>query len=329
MTINDVAKIAGVSRATVSRFLNNSGYVGPEARREIQKAIDESGFVLNQEAKALRSGRSNLIGMILPSFGIDYLNEIEEIIQNRFEEEGYNLLITKNASGCHNLPQAFAMMGGRNVDGLFVMHGINGDDIAYEIGRFKRPVVSIGAFPVSPYCVIHSDYDAFKTMAEYAISKNRTRIGLISRYKTDETWYAQTSAVIETLQHYKIPVNPEWFIRMEDAGSKEEHGYKLTQQLLRQPSVPDVILCDTDKGAVGVWRCLQEHGLNTPGDIGIISFGNTDVAKYFTPSFTSLDIGGIEIARIAVELMLDLLRNKEIEQKENYVKPHIVARNSI
>lgn len=331
MTINDIAKVAGVSRATVSRYINNNGYLSAKARERIEQAIADNNFVLNQEARSLRSGKSNLIGIILPSLDIGYINRIEDIIQSRFEDEGYSILLARCITGPEQRARAFATMNGRNVDGLFVMAGTCPPDHREAIRIFKRPVVAICAVPTGSTTVIHSDYDAFQAMAEHAITRGHTKVALASRYMQEDIWQEKVSAVTDTLQKHNLAVVPEWFQSTTNCGLQrnlESQGYEMVSRLLQQSEIPNAILCDTDKCAAGALRCLREHHLETPKDVAIVSFGNTSVAEYCTPSLSSLDIDTTVVGNTAVALMLSLLRGETLEKTDYHITPFIVQRDS-
>ena len=188
MTLNiiDIAKLAGVSKSTVSRYLNN-GYVGAESREKIKKVIDETGFMPQSYAKSLRTGKTNLIGVIVPKISTETAPRVVQGITEVLSENNYDVLIANTNLSVEKEFEYLNIFKNNQVDGVIFM-GTKITPRHKEImNKLNVPIVVVAQYMDNYPCVYHDDFNAAKYMTEYLIGKGHKNIGFIGVYEEDRS----------------------------------------------------------------------------------------------------------------------------------------------
>ncbi|MHC8521227.1 LacI family DNA-binding transcriptional regulator [Rossellomorea sp. H39__3] len=184
-TIKEVAKMAEVSSATVSRFLNNSGYVGEEARKRILKVIEETGYVPSENAKSLRTKQTKVIGVILPKISTETSSRLVRGLDEVLAKEGYQILLANSGLSAEKEIEHLRLLKSRDVDGIILSATTNGANLKSEIQRLDIPVVVVGQEVDGTPNVIFDEYQAAKDMVKHLIDHGHERIGFIGVSEED------------------------------------------------------------------------------------------------------------------------------------------------
>ena len=314
MTLNiiDIAKLAGVSKSTVSRYLNN-GYVGAESREKIKKVIDETGFMPQSYAKSLRTGKTNLIGVIVPKISTETAPRVVQGI-TEVEKEFEYLNIFKN----------------NQVDGVIFM-GTKITPRHKEImNKLDVPIVVVAQYMDNYPCVYHDDFNAAKYMTEYLIGKGHKNIGFIGVYEEDRSvGLERENGYIAALKENDLEVDME---NLKLGDFSYESGYKLANELINKKNTPTAIFAVTDNLAIATIDCLKDNGLNVPEDVAVVSIGDTRISQVVSPKLTTIHYHYKTSGRKSAEIMIELLKSgiktsKTIKKniKLSYI---LIARNS-
>ncbi|GAB6170206.1 LacI family DNA-binding transcriptional regulator [Clostridium carnis] len=330
MNIIEIAKITGVSKSTVSRYLNN-GYVGEDARNRIKKVIEETGFIPQRHAISMRTKKTNLIGVILPKISTETAPRVVEGITEVMSMHGYDVLIANTNLLIEKEIEYLKLFKKNQVDGIIFMATKVTDNHIKFMNDVDVPIVvvsqSISGFP----CVYHDDYNASKEIVEYLISKNHKNIGFIGVYEEDKSVGVERKrGYIDKLKEHNIDIIKE---NIKIGDFSEKSGYDLTKELLKNKNIPTAIFAVTDNLAFGVIECLKDNMYSIPNDIAVVGIGDSRLSKVITPKLTTMHYSyktsGKEAAKIILNL-LDSDKNDLLNKKKNIkLVSRLVERDSV
>lgn len=305
MDINKIAELAGVSRATVSRFLNK-GYVSSANKEKIQKVIDETGYVPSLHAQTLRTKKTNLIGVILPKIASETISRIVEGISIKLNENGYNVLLGNTDNTIEKELEYLKIFKNNRVDGIIFIGTIITPAHKKIMKQIKVPIVMLGQKIEGYPCVYHDDYGATFQLVSYLIERGCKKIAYIGVTTEDKAaGLARKNAYLDVLEQAGLEVNSRL---IKEGKFSFESGYDNMKILLDEYEQDiDGVYCATDTIATGALYCLKERGIPVPQKIKIAGIGDSRISKLIEPSLTSVHYyyktSGIE----AASLMLDKL----------------------
>ena len=313
MNINKIAELAGVSRTTISRYLNN-GYVSEKNRKKIQKIIDETGYVPSSFAQTLRTKKTNLIGVILPKISSSTISRIVDGISTELKKDGYNVLLGNTDLDIEKEIDYLNIFKNNEVDGIIFLAKTISNRHLEIIENLKIPIVIIGQNIENYSCVYHDDYDAAYFVVDELIKSKCSQIGFIGVGEEDiAVGKERKQGYIDALKNNKINLNNE-YIRIGDFSS--ESGYESCKDLIYKNKNIDGIFCVTDNIAIGAMEYLKSQGIKIPEDVSIVSIGDSKVSKVVTPKLSTVHYyyktSGIEAAKIIINKMK--YDNKDIDK---------------
>jgi LacI family transcriptional regulator len=309
-TQNDVAKLAGVSRATVSYVLNNNHSISiPEATRQrILDAIQEIGYAPDRRAQSLRTGRTYTIASIIPDITNPYYPILERKIQDVVKQYGY-IHITYNTDGVAEEELRCLQSAEQNgVEGIF------GSFFHIE-PEGLRPVVEKGIavavlvaghreIPDFPLDMLYLDnVAAVRAAVTYLIARGHIRIGMIGGLDID-IGHKRVEGYLQALTNHGIPVDEE-LVRQGDF--TEESGYKQMKALLRMTLRPTAVFAANDLMALGAQFAIKEVGLSVPDDVALIGFDDIPASRLVSPALTTIRKSQDLIGRRAAEMIFERL----------------------
>lgn len=319
VTITDIAKMAGVSKSTVSRFLNN-GYVSEANRKKIQTAIDKTNYQVNFFAQALNADKSQLIGVIIPRFSSFTSNQTLKGIASSLEVAGYEMFITSsNLSVEKELKQIekFIAMG---VDGIISITTQITDDHVSLSQESKVPILFVGQTHPDVNCLAIDDHQVGKIAAEYLKSnqfKKALYIGVTEKDKA--VGYYRKKGFIDHFDESTVVLESDFSF---------DNAYNLGSEVLKYD--PEVIICTTDNMAIGMMRYFIEHHIDVPKDISVLSFGGYDVSSAIHPPLTTVAINYEGLGKQACSYLFNLIENPNYTQKSDlYEDFHLIERSSV
>ncbi len=258
MTINDIAVMAGVSKATVSRYLNN-GYVSEEKKKRISKAIEATGYVPSAQAQILRTKKSKIIGVILPKINSDAISRVVAGISDMLSEKGYQLLLANTRNNKNKELEYLSLFQHNNVDGIILIGTILTAEHKSLIRESCVPIVVIGQYIKECSSVYHDDYNASKDVTRVMIKNGRKHIGYIGVTLLDEAagrnrYMGYQDAFLAFRPGEQISLDENAMI-VADFSIKD--GYQKARELLAR--VPDIdgLFCATDSIAIGAMEYIK------------------------------------------------------------------------
>ncbi|ENH96655.1 LacI family transcriptional regulator [Gracilibacillus halophilus YIM-C55.5] len=327
-TINDIAKLAGVSRSTVSRYLNSNGYVSEDATQKITKAIEETGYLPSQSAKSLRTKKSGVIGVILPKISTETASRVITGVNKVLQSNHYQMLLTDTSLESEKEIEFIRLLQSRHVDGILLLGTNQEPALIQAIEEANVPIIVLGQEIAETISVTYPDYEATQTMIEYFIEQHYQRIGFIGVDPSDPAvGQIRKQAYEDTLKKHQLPMNENW-VQIGDFSI--ESGYQAMQTILERSTdeTPDAVFVVTDRMAVGAMQCMKEHQLQIPADIAIATTGASTLSQYIEPSLTTIDFLNEEAGEKATELLLEAINGKCPQKKlmHNY---RLLKRDSV
>ena len=308
MNVSEIAKLAGVSPATVSRYFNN-GYLSEEKRKAIQKVVEETGYRPSMQAQTLRTKKTKMIGVVVPKIASASIGKVVEGILSVLNTKGYQMLLAVAQNDPQKELEYLAAFNGRQVDGVILVATVFTPEHKRLLKKLSVPVVIIGQQLDGYCCVFHDDYHASYDLTKYILEKGRTRLGYISAIQKDR-------AVGE--ERYKGYLDAVCYMGREELAKRfvtasftVSSGYDKAKELLEQYKDLDAVICATDSMAAGVIQYLNECGIDVPGQILVAGQGDSDLARVTSPPFITVHYSYEKSGEIAVEMLMKCLDEKE------------------
>jgi LacI family transcriptional regulator len=301
--IRDVAARAGVSIATVSRAINHVPTVDPELAKRVREAAAELNYFPNTQARALVSGKSKLLGLIVSEITNPFFPELIQEFEQVAVERGYEILIASTNYDRKRMEQCARRMLERKVDGVAVMtFGI--EDFLFE--RFAEdqiPVVFIDAAPERPMSsALAVDYRVgINEGVQHLAGLGHRRIGFITGPLRLRSAATRKAAFLSSLRSAGIKAEPAWIVEGEHT---LESGRDAMVKILALPERPTAMMCSNDMTAIGVQHALFEAELRVPEDFSLIGFDDIHLAEYTIPPLTTVRMSCKDLALKAVNALV-------------------------
>lgn len=308
MSIQKIARLAGVSVATVSRVLNNSDTVKASNRERVLQAIKESNYQPNLLARQLRTARSQMILVMVSNIANPFCAEVVKGIEEQAERNGYRILLCHSGSDVERSKSGLTLLSGKIVDGIITMDAFSRlTELAALIG--DAPWVQCAEYADSGAvsCVGINDVDAAQSVVNHLVEAGRQRIALINHdlsYK-----YARLRE-----RGYKAAVYAnalEWQTTEYASELSSSAGKAAMENLLALETRPDAVFAVSDTLAAGAMRAIAQAGLRIPEDIAVVGFDGTELAEMVSPQLTTIEQPSRDIGRRAVDLLLSRIDNPD------------------
>ena len=306
-TLEDVARLAGVSLGSASRALSVPEQVKPSTLERVIRAVDQLGYVRNGPARALASRRTRTIAAIYPSLDNPIFAVSIQSLQRTLWDLGYQLLV---ASHDYRPEREFGLLRSfveRGVDAV-VLVGTDHDDAVFELlGQYHLPYVqtwSVDEANRRP-CVGFSYHDAAFKMAQAVLEHGHTEIAICpGQSYRNERVRARIAGTQAALQGAGLTLRPEWIIEQPFT---LEGGRQAVRQVLGGPSRPTVLICGNDLIAIGAMSECREQGVVVPGELSITGSDDIELASMVEPKLTTVHVPKVEIGSLAAHRIVSLI----------------------
>lgn len=327
LTINDIAKLAGVSKGAVSYVLNNKPGVSEEVRERVLRIIEEYGYKPNKLAQALAGKRTNFVALVIPDISDVFYAKIVKGVERTLTKNGYFLNLYSTHANPEKEQEVFDFLNTGFVEGVIIMAYHLEKNFIEEIIDLKIPFVFID-YPYEDnkiYSVaVDNEEGGFKA-TEYLISLGHRKIAFIHGSK--EAWDSEFRfrGYLKALEKYDIPFNEKLVSRGDFT---KEGGYKAVKELLSTSEKFTAIFCANDHMAFGAIRALKEEGLRVPEDVSVIGFDNIEASALSNPPLTTIMQPIYQLGEVSAKILLRLLSGENLETKRYLLKTQLIERKS-
>ncbi|WP_284140255.1 MULTISPECIES: LacI family DNA-binding transcriptional regulator [unclassified Virgibacillus] len=328
ITIKEIARLAKASSSTVSRVLNNSGYVGEETRKRILKVIEETGYIPSEHAKSLRTKQTKVIGVILPRLSTDTSSRMVNAINDALAKLGYQMILANTNLNPEKEIENLKLLRSRQVDGIILLATNINEALIEEINKLKIPLVAVGQDIPGVSVVINNDYQAGKDMTSLLIEKGHEHIGFIGVPETDRAvGVERKQGYLDALTDHRLQTKPEWMVT---ANFDFDSGYLAMKEMVEQAvELPTAIFAVTDTIAIGAMHYLHEQKIEVPNKIAIAGTGNSKVSRFITPALSTIEFANEKVGYEAAQLIIRHIRGQQKERKKIVMKYRLIERDSV
>ncbi|MEG1002292.1 MAG: LacI family DNA-binding transcriptional regulator [Clostridium sp.] len=320
VTIQDIANMVGVSKSTVSRYLNG-GYVSGDNVNKIKEAIEKTGFETNFFAKRLKAKKSKLIGIIMPRIDSFTAGKTLKGINNKLEEKGYQSIILTSELNKEKELSNIKKLYQQGVDGIVIMSFEISKEHVEIASKLPIPVVFSGQSSEYLNCIALDDFKIGEILGEYIREQGHKNIVFLGVDERDKA-----VGVLRKKGFYSAFNDEECNINFVKTTFSFNRAYEAGDEVLEHN--PTAVICATDNIALGLMRFLLERGIKIPNDISVAAFGGYDVSQITYPSLTTVKIDYSLFGEKTAEKILNLIDDKELEIDSN-IPLELMTRESV
>ena len=339
VTLKEIAKLAGVSTATVSYVLNDSAPVKDETKKRVMSIIKSTGYTSNSIARSLRVNKTKTIGIIVEDMTviqvpilIDGINELAEIngyktlLSNLRLLSKYKSIYDNEISVKEDVKVALNTLLGMQVDGIIYIGTY--DKHIVELPNCSKPVVYCNCFGKQPNSinVSYNNLEAAYRITRQLIGLGHNAIGLITGRMDTYPAIERLKGYKKALVEYNISLNHDYVVNGDWGYHK---GKEAAKKLFNLDNPPTAIFAMNDNMAIGTYEAALEYGIRIPEDISVFGFDNAETSKYIRPRMSTVDIPLKDIGMKSTEILLKQIHGEKITQAQLLLPCEIILRSSV
>lgn len=320
MDIRTVATHARVSIATVSRTINHIPTVDPAMAKRVWQAIEELNYFPNTQARALVSGKSHILGLIVSEITNPFFPELIQRFEECAVEQGYEILITSTNYDPKRMASCVRRMIERKVEGVAVMtFGIE-EPLLEQLAHRNISLVYVDSRPKQPAAMtLNVDYKhgIWQGVQHLAVLGHR-KIAFLRGPLNLHTAQLRHHAFVDSLKQIGIKPNPAWLI---EGDHTLEGGLRGMEHILQSNDMPTAVMCSNDMTAIGVMHAILGAGLRIPDDFSVVGFDDVHIAQFTFPPLTTIRMSCLDLARGVIALLRPALEAKASAAENNLTIP--------
>ncbi|MGE7763629.1 LacI family DNA-binding transcriptional regulator [Peribacillus sp. NPDC097895] len=328
VTLQQVAKHAGVSTSTASLIVRNNPRISEATRKKVLKSMHELGYVYDRIAANLRSQSSDTVGIIITDISNTFFSEFLIGVHDALDEVGYTVLLGTTFDSVAKQDHLLSTMLEHRVGGLILCPvSESSQDTIERLNEIDTPMVlAVRELPEVNSDYVGIDYpEGARIAVNHLIEKGHKRIALLGGIKESSTWIERMEGYSEALSRAGLEVDESLVI---DSAPTREGGLEAVLKVLEIPNPPTAIFCFSDLIAFGVMQGLRMKGINPGIDIDIVGFDNVPVAEIYHPPLTTISSFPRRIGKEAANLLYQQMEKIEREQQRIILNPELIIRES-
>ncbi len=323
MNLKDIARIAGVSTATVSRVINRSGPVSAKTARKVLRVIEESGYVPDTIAKSLRMGQTKTVGFVVPDISNPFFPEVLNGAEAVCADWGYTIILGNTNEDVACEAKVVRSLRQQRADGLLMI-------LVDESGGTLRQALA-GADADLPIVFIDRHIEGFlydsviidneagtSQATRYLLELGHTKIAIIHGPTTTTPGVGRLRGYEHAMQAAGLPVNPEYVLLGD---FRTESGYRLATRLMCMSDPPTAIIGGNNLMTMGIFRCLKDMDVPVPDQVSLIGFDDFQLAGYLSPPLTVVDRPMSDMGRLAADLLFSRIEKRDVGPVRRVVLP--------
>ncbi len=328
LTLEDIAHLSGVSRSTVSRVLNTDVNVKEETRKKVQAIINSYNFQPNLAARGLATGRTNVIGVVIPAsvsviFTDPYFPLLLQGVSAVCNTREYSVMLWL-AEPEYERRMISRILHNGLVDGVVIASIPINDPMIQSLIESKMPFVLVGRHPTVD--VNYLDVDNLKAgqkATKHLINLGYKRIATITGLQNQVSGYDRYQGYLNALQESGIPIKPELIV---EGNYTEDGGYAAMQKLIKYK--PDAVFAASDMMAFGAMQALKEANLKIPDDVALVGFDDLPASAKTVPPLTTIRQSVFQMGSKAAEFLINLIDNGTNSTHEVILGTELIVRES-
>lgn len=327
-TMNDVAKEAGVSVATVSRVINGSDGVSKKLETKVNDAMKKLHYHPSSLARSFKIQRTMLVGVLVPLIDHPFYSRLAMAIEQKLFQHDYRAIICNSEENESREHAYIEMLLRQRVDGFIINSAVMSTSYFHELEELKIPYVLIDRDLPEAECskVFGDNSQGGYIGMEHLIQLGHKRIGVIGAPAHIEGMVRRIRGTQDALEDYGIDTNPELLI----TGDTQlfDMGYQSGMKLMSLAEPPTAIFALTDVTAVGVMHAISELGLRIPEDISVLGYDNIPIASYMIPQLSTVEQPIIQMGEMAVELLFNHMNQPDHPIEKAVLETKLILRKT-
>ncbi|MHC5227723.1 LacI family DNA-binding transcriptional regulator [Enterococcus sp. LJL99] len=321
ITIRQIAQEAGVSKSTVSRYLNN-GYVSKKSEEKIKQIINKHNFIPNEFARNLKAEKSKFIGVVVPRFDSPSVMSVLDGIDKVARKNGYQLLIQNTELDIAREIESLFSLVQNKVAGIISFATEITEDLLQAVDKINCPIIIFGQSHPDVYSVNQNNFQAGQLLASRLISYGHQNVIYVGVPEVDVSiGIDRKKGVVETFEKHGISV------KTVEATFRINDNYHLGLELFDQPQAT-LYIAATDNMAMGLYKAAHEKGLQVGSDISIAGFGGYTFGEFVIPTLTTVDLHHYHAGEVAAIQLIKRINGESI-QKEHFIEVSFCSRESV
>ncbi|MCL4424992.1 MAG: LacI family transcriptional regulator [Firmicutes bacterium] len=327
VTIKDVARRAGVAISTVSRVINNSGYVAGETRERVLRAVDDLKFVPSHMARSLVSRETKSIGLIMPDITNPFFPAIARGVEDAAKALGYTVVLCNTDDDLATEESYVKTLREKFIDGIVFVNVTSGNQEINSLLRDGMPVIALDRSQevLEASAVLVDNVEGGYLATRYLLDRGHRLIAHISGPDYMSTSLDRRVGYRKALTEAGLEVAPG-FLRRGDF--RLEGGYREMKGLLSEGLRPTAVFAANDLMAIGAMQALEEVGLEVPTDVSVVGFDDITLASLVKPSLTTIRQPAYQMGQEAARLLVRRILRDE-PRTEIILRGELVERNSV
>mgnify|MGYP001040631423 CR=1 FL=1 len=309
MDIKEVGKLADVSKATVSRVLNNSPLVTKDPRKKVLDVIESVNYLPNYVARSLKIKETKTIGVIVPDIGNPFYFEVLRGIEKVLDKKGFNIMLCNSEYDEKKELRYISLLASKKVDGIIVAPSQEKSNGIKKLFTWNIPFVifDIPQKKLKTNSILVDHSQCSYTATKYLIENGHKNIVVIDAFRSPRTKSKFILGYSKALNEYNIPINPEF---IQEAVPDIVGGYNTIKKLITKKTSFTGVITICDLVAVGVYKTANKFNLKIPGDISVVGNDDIPLAKYLNPPLTTIRQPKYLLGYKSAKLLLSQIQNK-------------------
>ncbi|WP_318469790.1 substrate-binding domain-containing protein [Photobacterium leiognathi] len=329
-TMKDVAKLAGVSTSTVSHVINKTRFVSEEISERVNKAAKELNYYgPSALARSFKVNRTKTIGMLVTTSTNPFFGEVVKGVERSCYQQGYSLILCNTEGDHQRMHESINTLLQKRVDGLILMCAtLEGEhfDIFEHYADIPVVVMDWGPMQFTSDKIQDNSLRGGYMAAKYLIDAGHSEIGCITGPLDRIQAEMRYNGYLQAMDEAGFSVEPSWVV---EADFECEGGYNAFTQLHANGTLPSALVVANDMMAMGVINAANELGIQIPEQLSIIGYDDIHIAKFMSPSLTTIHQPKYRLGQAAVETLLTRLDEPETAPRIIELEPTLVERNSV
>jgi DNA-binding LacI/PurR family transcriptional regulator len=316
ITVKEVANIAGVSTATVSRVLNNNYPVSDDVKTRVLEAVKNLNYTPNGIARSLKSNRTNLIGVVVADISNSFFMNLGKGVEDVLEKEDYNLIFCSTNESAIKEQKILNVLIEKKVDALIISVCDSNFPMLETLMANDIKVVLIDRKLTSAHadCIVNDNFSGSFLLTDYLLKKGHTQIALLHGNLSTSTAQERLDGYKSALNKGNVPLQEKYLL---DGNYSRQRAYKEVEKLIQSGNLPTAIYCGNNVMAEGVIKALKDYKLDIPQDVSVVSFGMIDNQELIEPRITCLNQNPFLMGQKAGEIILrKISSNEDLMSKE-------------
>ncbi|MFD2033723.1 LacI family DNA-binding transcriptional regulator [Belliella marina] len=330
-TIHDIAEKLNITASTVSRALNDNPRISENTKKLVLKMAKQLNYQPNHIASALRSGKSKLIGVLVPTANRNFFSSVVRGIEDIANELDYKVIISQSYEDSEKEIQNIEALLNARVDGIIASIGKNTENFDHFQKVLDKGIPLVlfdritNQLDVSQ--VVIDDYQGAYDMTKHLIEEGCKRIAHFTSPKKINIYKERLRGYEDALKDFDIPFDPEL---IEESNMQLEDGRISMENLLKKGIKFDAVFSSSDYAVMGAMQVLREHKISVPEQVKLAGFGNEPFTSFTAPPITTVDQKSIPMGRVTAETFFDLLKldGKKGNNQKTVLKPELIIRES-